>query len=143
MDWRPTADQYSLGQQLLHIAQAEDLYAYGLFEGDWNYDRVRFPKSLPTRSSLLEIFTSVRERTRVHMESLRPESLSEIVDIPGSPLKLSLRSWLWFLVEHEMHHKAQVAVYLRLLGKTPPFYAQPLDRGERPDITAREELGGF
>ena len=56
---------------------------------------------------------------------------------------MSLRSWLWFLVEHEMHHKAQAAVYLRLMGKIPPFYAMAMADGARPDITAREELGGF
>lgn len=39
--WRPSRDQYSLGQQLLHIAQAEDRLARGLFEDDWSYLRAR------------------------------------------------------------------------------------------------------
>jgi uncharacterized damage-inducible protein DinB len=144
LNWRPTPGQYSLGQQLLHIAQAEDLYAHGLFESDWNYERVRFPASLPSCAALREFFLAVRRRTLQHLERLGGDTpLGRVVEIPGSPLEHTLRSWLWFLVEHEMHHKAQAAVYLRLMGRTPPFYAMPLAPGERPDVKAREDLGGF
>jgi uncharacterized damage-inducible protein DinB len=47
------------------------------------------------------------------------------------------------LVEHEVHHKAQVAVYLREMGKTPPYFAAALENGARPDIEMREKFGGF
>jgi uncharacterized damage-inducible protein DinB len=50
--WRPGPAHYSLGQQLLHIAQSDDLYSHGLFEGDWNLGRARFPERLPDRSEL-------------------------------------------------------------------------------------------
>ena len=58
-------------------------------------------------------------------------------------MELSLRSGLWFILEHELHHKGQIWLYLRLMGITPPFYAMPLPPGERPDVAAREALGGF
>lgn len=143
LSWRPQPGQYSLGQQLLHIAQAEDMYAQGLFEGRWNYDLVRFPPTLPDLPELKSFFARVRAFTTERISGVRPEDLSRIVEIPGSPLKHTLRSWLWFLVEHEMHHKAQVSVYLRLMGRVPPFYAMPLEPGDRPDVQAREDLGGF
>lgn len=143
MSWRPTPGQYSLGQQLLHIAQTEDLYAHGLFERDWNYDRARFPDVLPDRAALRDMFACVRARTIQHLATLDPADLGHVVEISGSPLEHTLRSWLWFLIEHEMHHKAQIGMYLRQLGHTPPFYAMPLAAGERPDVQARESLGGF
>ena len=143
MDWRPSDGHYSLGQQLLHIAQTEDLYAHGLFDRDWNYERARFPDALPDRAALREMFARVRAKTTHHLATLDPAELSRVVEIPGSPLAHTLRSWLWFLVEHEMHHKAQIGMYLRQLGRTPPFYAMPLAAGERPDVQAREALGGF
>jgi len=52
------------------------------------------------------------------------------------------RWWLWLLVEHEVHHKAQIAVYLRRMGKTPPFFAAALEGGARPDMDMTEKLGG-
>ena len=74
---------------------------------------------------------------------IEPQRLGEIVGIPDSPEKRSLRSYLWFILEHELHHRGQVWGYLRTMGRTPPFYARPLPLGERPDIEEREALGGF
>lgn len=142
LEWRPSPSQYSLGQQLLHIAQAEDRFSHGLFEGDWSYDRVRFPEELPTSEQMKEFFESVRSFTLQHLLELEPSELGEAVQIPEAPER-SLRSSLWFILEHELHHRGQVWAYLRAMGYTPPFYATPLPLGERPDLKAREELGGF
>ena len=53
------------------------------------------------------------------------------------------RWWLWLLVEHEVHHKAQIALYLRQMGKTPPYFAAALEGGTRPDVEMMEKLGGL
>ena len=143
LGWRPAPDRYSLGQQLLHIAQTEDLYAHGLFEGDWDYDRARFPERIPDRAGLRVLYERVRAFTRQRLARLDAAALGAIVTIRGSPLEHTLRSWLWFVLEHEIHHKGQIWGYLRDMGKTPPFYAMPLPPGERPDVQARTELGGF
>lgn len=143
LSWRPSPDQYSLGQQLLHIAQTEDLYATGLFHGDWDFDRARFPSEMPSRSELREFFEEVRARTLDCLGSISDSELGEVVPIPDSPVEGTLRSWLWFILEHELHHKGQIWLYLRQMGYTAPFYAMPLPLGTRPDHKAREELGGF
>lgn len=143
LSWRPDADSYSCGQQLLHIAQAEDFYSRGLFENDWSMDRLRLPRTIDTRREIRAFFAEVRQRTLAHLDALDPASLGRIWDVPGAPMPLTLRSWLWFVVEHEIHHKAQLSVYLRRMGHVAPFYAMPLPPGERPDFAARQELGGF
>lgn len=143
LSWRPTPNQYSLGQQLLHIAQTEDVYASGLFNSDWNWERARFPKDMPTLSRLRHFFEEVRTRTLRALAGIDVGDLSRIVPIPGSPIEGSLRSWLWFVLQHELHHKGQIWVYLRQLGYAAPFYAMPLHLGVRPDHQARAELGGF
>jgi uncharacterized damage-inducible protein DinB len=143
LSWRPSMEQYSLGQQLLHIAQSEAIYVKGLFEGEWDWEVARFPKSLPDRANLQEYFREVRERTDRRLKGVTSEALGRIVPIPGSPIEATLRSWLWFILEHEIHHKGQVWQYLRQMGYSPPFYAMPLPPGERPDHKAREDLGGF
>ncbi len=141
--WRPRPDQYSLGQQLLHIAQAEDRFAHGLFEGDWTFDRVRLPRELPTAEEMKVFFRDVRTYTLEQLSTLDPAELGRVIEVPDAPVEHSLRSWLWFILEHELHHRGQVWGYLRTMGHTPPFYAIPLPLGERPDVKAREELGGF
>jgi uncharacterized damage-inducible protein DinB len=143
LGWRPAADQYSLGQQLLHIAQAEDRFAHGLFEDDWSYERVRFPPELPSAEEMKRFFGEVRAFTLGHLEELDPDELGTVLQLPDSPVEHTLRSWLWFILEHELHHRGQMWAYLRTMGHAPPFYALPLPLGERPDHRAREELGGF
>ncbi len=36
-------------------------------------------------------------------------------------------------LEHEVHHKAQIGLYLFHLGIEAPFFAYPLPPGVRPD----------
>lgn len=69
--------------------------------------------------------------------------MGEVWAVPGAPMPMTLRSWLWFMVEHEIHHKAQLSIYLRQMGHIAPFYAMPLPLGDRPDFKARQDLGGF
>lgn len=143
LEWRPGQDYYSLCQQFIHIAQAEDFHAHGLFDGDWNVDRVRLPKECWDRERITAYFHHVREYSRSRVESLGRNDLDRVLTIPGTPGDWSVRSWLWFILEHELHHKGQIWLYLRQMGLTPPFYAMPLEKGSRPDIAARQELGGF
>lgn len=143
LSWRPDESSFSCGQQLLHIAQAEDFYARGLFGSDWDMDRLRLPKTVGSRSELRAFFGEVRERTLAGLRSVDPPDLGAIWEVPGAPKRMSLRSWLWFMVEHEIHHKAQLSVYLRQMGHVAPFYAMPLPLGDRPDFKARQDLGGF
>lgn len=142
--WRPRPDAFSCGQQFLHLIQTEDFYMHGLFDGDWVVERLRFPGTIPGRSELREQFEAVRMLTRARFPTLTVERLSAIVPpIMNSPIRWSLRSWLWYVLEHEMHHKAQIAEYMRALAKTPPFFAIVLPEGQRPDIEARTNLGGI
>ena len=141
--WRPDENSFSCGQHLLHIAQAESFYMRGLLEGDWDVERLRLPKSIAGRASIRSFFGEVRERSLPRLRSLEAAQLGSIWDVPGAPVPMTLRSWLWFVVEHEIHHKAQLAVYLRQMGHVAPFYAMPLPLGQRPDFKARQDLGGF
>lgn len=141
--WRPGPAYYSLCQQFIHIAQAEDFHAHGLFEDDWDVDRVRLPKECWSHRRIRDTFDDVRSYTRARIEPLTRADLDATREIPGTPGKWTVRSWLWFILEHELHHKGQIWLYLRQLGITPPFYAMPLEPGSRPDIAARRELGGF
>ncbi|MFC1662500.1 DinB family protein, partial [Gemmatimonadota bacterium] len=68
--------------------------------------------------------------------------LAALRSTPNASAEYPLRWWLWSVLEHEIHHKAQLAIYLRQMGKVAPYFADPLPLGERPDIQLRDELGG-
>lgn len=142
LHWRPDAGAYSCGQQLLHIAQTEDYYERGFSRGEWDQRLLGFPRELPLKEELRAFFAVVRERMNGYLRALAPADLDRPLPVPHAPPGLPLRWWLWFVLEHEIHHKAQLSVYFRQMGKVAPYYAFPFPAGERPDLAVREALGG-
>ncbi len=141
--WRPRPDAFTVGQQFVHIIQSEDFYARGLFENDWVMDRARFPAVIPSRADLARQFAAGRAYTLSHLATLADPDLARIVAPPhAKPIEATLRTWLWFVLEHEIHHKAQIGEYLRAMGYIPPYFGMVLPIGARPDIAARAALGG-
>ena len=141
LGWRPAPEAFTCGQQLLHIALTEDYYFRGVFEGDWwDKARLKLPKDGPGRDELRRYFAEVRERTKAHFAALSAADLDRATPFPNAPADLPLRWWLWFILEHEVHHKAQLSVYFRQMGKLAPYFAFPLPAGDRPDIRIRAEL---
>jgi uncharacterized damage-inducible protein DinB len=141
--WRPGPEHYTLGQQFTHIGQAEDFQIQGLLFGDWDYERVRFPSQALDLKDLRDMLVSVRARTDAALDELDENRLDAQVDLPSGGPGQTLRWFLWLMVEHEVHHKAQIAVYLRQMGRIPPYFAAPLEGGARPDIELRQKFGGF
>lgn len=139
LDWRPGDNLRSFAEQLLHIAQVEDFYLHGLVDGDWDFARLAKPTPSDTRQSLDKRLRESQEMAQQKLSALHPSRLDQPVDVPDGqggriPVDWPLRGWLWFLVEHEVHHKAQLALYLRRVGVTPPFFAQPFPDNFRPDV---------
>ncbi|HEX5579979.1 MAG TPA: DinB family protein [Gemmatimonadaceae bacterium] len=149
--WRPTPESFSLGQQLLHVAQCEDYYMRGLLERDWDPHLLVIGRGdgeatarVASRAALRAYFAHVRSRTNRLLDGVTEAELGDVrTDVPGAVVACPLRWWLWFVLEHELHHKGQVAVYLRLMGRVAPYYAMPLPIGERPDVAVRAQLGGI
>jgi uncharacterized damage-inducible protein DinB len=102
---------------------------------------VHFAPSLPAISHLRSDFTTTRAQTLADFDMLTDAHLDEVKQLPNAPVELPRRWWLWFVLEHEIHHKAQLALYLRQLGRLPPFFAMVLT--DRPDIRIRSEWGGI
>lgn len=143
LDWRPGPDHYTLGQQFLHIAQSEDFQIHAHLKGVWDLERARFPQRSLTVEELRGALTETRDRTLAALEELEEGRLAEPLDHGRGQPARTLRWWLWLMVEHEVHHKAQIAVYLRQMGKVPPYFAEALEGGARPDVEIREKMGGF
>src|SRR5262245_22897157 len=135
MAWHPQPELFSCGQDFVHILQPEKHYGRGLFHYDWDNDRLHFPASLPVISQLRSDFTTTRAETLADFDMLTDANVDDVKQVPNIPLELPLRWWLWFVLEYEIHHKAQLALYLRQLGKVPPFFAMVLS--DRPDIRIR------
>jgi uncharacterized damage-inducible protein DinB len=114
--------KFTIAGQLRHIAAIE---------------RYMFAENVAGRKSiypgcgkeLADGFENViRYFNRLHQESveiisgLEEEDLHRKCMTPGN-VPITVWKWLRAMIEHEIHHRAELYIYLNLLGvKTPPMY---------------------
>jgi uncharacterized damage-inducible protein DinB len=134
LTWSPGEGLRSFGDQFLHIAEVEDFYAHGFFAGNYDFSRLKSAGGPPSRDVLSQRLGESHAFTDRQLAGLDRAKLDEMIEVPNIPVMWTLRSWLWYLVEHEIHHKAQIALYLRQIGVQPPFFAFVFPKGVRPDI---------
>lgn len=132
--WSPGEGLRTFAEQFLHIAQVESFYAKGFFASHYDFDQLKPPGEPITRDGLRQRLSDAHAFTDEKIASLDHGKLDELMQVPNVPVPWTLRSWLWYLVEHEIHHKAQLALYLRQIGITPPFFAFVFPKGVRPDV---------
>jgi uncharacterized damage-inducible protein DinB len=122
LDWTYREGKFTLGDLVRHIATIE---------------RYMFAETIAGRPSryagcgkeLADGYEGVLEfAERLHRESaeifsrLSPEDLNRKC---ATPEGASIATWKWLraMVEHEIHHRGQIYLYLSMLGvPTPPLY---------------------
>ncbi len=127
LHWRPVPGALTVGQILRHIwTSAEGRYKL-IKDGNWEYIENR-PKGLFT---LLGEVTSAEEEVKnlertygailQLIRSLRPEDFEKTFAYTGKrSINWTTRDILFFIAEHEAHHRGQLSSYLRVLGEEWP-----------------------
>ena len=133
-DWRPSPGAMSFAEQFAHIAETEEHYMSGLVDGTWSPRPFR-PGAAPADAAALRaLLDATRAATLERLARIDAHALERVPEVPGIPVQWPLRSWLWYVVEHEVHHKAQLASHLRTIDVEAPFFAFALPPGVRPDL---------
>jgi uncharacterized damage-inducible protein DinB len=122
IDWTYAPGKFTLGDLLRHIAVTE---RYMFAENVQNHDS----RYTSHGTELAADYDSVIElMQRLHTESLAifarltDEDLKRKCQTPGA-VKIQTGKWLRAMVEHEVHHRGQIYLYLGLLEvPTPPLY---------------------
>jgi uncharacterized damage-inducible protein DinB len=122
IDWSYAPGKFTLGDLLRHIAVAER-YMFA--------ENVRGKTSRYTShgKELADGF----ENILAFMERLHAESMEIFSQLSGDDLQrkcktpgggeIQVAKWLRSMVEHEIHHRGQIYLYLGILGvPTPPLY---------------------
>ncbi len=127
MSWRPEAGALSAGQLLRHIWVSEQGARRTALEGNFAYYETRIPKGL---GAVLGQLGSVEEELanleRVHAETLEAarafplERWDEERFHEGLDIRRKVCVILLGINEHEIHHRAQLMTYLRILGTPVP-----------------------
>lgn len=122
MGWRPQSDAFSFGELVRHLGAAERW----MFAENASLRLSRYPGHGPEVSegygTDLEYLAAMHTEAMDIFRRLSPEDLGARCVTPGGT-QILVWKWLRSMIEHEIHHRGQVYLMLRMLGiETPPLY---------------------
>jgi uncharacterized damage-inducible protein DinB len=131
-DFKPRPELLTAHQMLVHIAEAERAWMHNVIDGG-PYEEWVSPhpdpaqgwvtvRDAPDHSSLLALLEQEHRRTQ-HWFDQPVSELSRVITFraeDGVERRYTLHWILDHVQEHEIHHRAQLNTYLRLLGIEPP-----------------------
>ena len=130
--FRPVEELRTVAQMLIHISNlAAFQYAIHRDNQPFSFERFDFMARMgplmaaeQQPGSKAEIVQSLRDKGEEFaswVETLSDEFLAQVITMPpgGSPPSRSRFDMIISVKEHEMHHRAQLMVYERMLGMVP------------------------
>lgn len=122
LEWTYRPGKYTIGDIIRHIACIERYMYAETIAGRKSSYRGCAVSVAKDYENILQFFNSLHDESLSIFSSLSDEDLDRKCITPaGSPITI----WKWFraLVEHEVHHRGQLYIYLGMLGvKTPPIF---------------------
>ncbi len=117
-NYRPSPEEMSFDQQLLHIAQPMQYLCKTYLNGAAN--TIQVPDSNLDKDATIKVLNTVYDYAIATLENFKYAQLSDTVSFFIRPMnKLQI---LNLLNDHQTHHRAQLIVYLRINGIKPPDY---------------------
>lgn len=117
-DFKPTDEQKSFQEQIIHSCSNMIWLSSSYLGG--NKEGIDLSKKDLSKADLLDLVKTCFKRSGEAATNLKPEDLEEKVSFFAGPM--TKRQILVLMNDHSTHHRAQMLVYLRLKGLTPPKY---------------------
>ncbi|MGD0466772.1 MAG: DinB family protein [Terriglobales bacterium] len=120
VDWSFRQGKFTLGDLARHIATANRYIFAETLQGNPSRYAGCGRQLAPSYEEIISLIETL------HRESL--EIVSRLTDLNGecrTPDGVVITTWKWLraMVEHEVHHRGQIYIYLALLEvPTPPLY---------------------
>jgi uncharacterized damage-inducible protein DinB len=121
-DWRPAPGMFSFADLIRHLA-ATERYMFG---ENARRRPSRYPGHGPELAdgydAMLQYLDRMHGETGRIVRGLSADDLKLTCETPGGT-EISVWKWLRSMVEHEVHHRGQIYLMLRLIDvTTPPLY---------------------
>lgn len=131
--WKPHEKSMTLGRLAGHVAELTGdwpLHTIEMDRLDWNpADRPKVPES---KAEVLEVFEANSPKARTALEGFDPANWDRHwIFAAGDQVYIDqpkYQVWRSFVVNHLVHHRAQLGAYIRILGgKLPGTYGPSAD----------------
>lgn len=120
IDWSPAEGRFSCGDLVRHLAATEETYVGVAVDSKWVY-RGHAKGEHNTLDEVIALMNQTHEAAMAHLKTLSDSELNELRPSPvpdARPVKMW--RWLMVMVEHEVHHRSELASYLTMMGVEPP-----------------------
>lgn len=116
LEFKPYPASWPVKSLMLHIAQEEN--------GEFNYGITRTLNEFPaeynvedytTRASIQSLLAAVHAPTMAYLKALEENDLQRVILTPWGA-SYPLIEMIGHLIEHEIHHRAELSLILGMLG---------------------------
>ncbi len=126
-DYRPDPISKTALELAWHIVAAEKRFLAGVCAGVFDFTPIHRPESIRNSAGIAAWFDQTFAANLDQIKRLSSEQLTKIVDFRGF-LQLPAVSYIQFALNHTVHHRGQLSVYLRSMGaKVPSIYGESYD----------------
>jgi uncharacterized damage-inducible protein DinB len=125
--FRPEKRMRSAFEMAWHLVSSEVWFLEGLLHGLFASEEARMPAQIRSIPDILGYYDSSVPPLLDKVRAMKPAELARDVDFFGVAHQPAV-TYLSFLIVHTVHHRAQLALYLRIMGaKVPSIYGGSLD----------------
>ena len=134
-DYRPDEISKSAVDLAWHIAGAEHRFMTAVVTGAFDFTTAR-PDGLTTSPHIARWYTETFQKDLELITALSPDQLMKPIEFRGI-LRLPAISYLQIALNHSIHHRGQLSMYLRPMGApVPSIYGESYDSAK-----AKKESG--
>jgi uncharacterized damage-inducible protein DinB len=129
-EYKPDAKSRSAWEIAKHIAQSDVWFLDCITNGVFQFDEEQSKKMDAQFTSIQDVLDFYQKTFPEKLKALRAvpaEKMAEPLDFMGF-MKMPRTSFVAFANNHSMHHRGQLAAYLRAMGsKVPDIYGPSAD----------------
>ena len=129
-DYRPDPKSRSAWELATHLATADIWFIDSIINGAFVWDAAKAKAAEESLKSVADVVSFYKKTFPERLKALRAlpaEKFSEVIDFFGF-MKMPRASFVAMANNHSIHHRGQLAAYLRALGgKVPNIYGPSAD----------------
>lgn len=118
LDWQPAENKFSTGDLLRHLGSSQIMFLHVFEHGKWSY-----PGHERSKGEHIEEIVQYLETCHMKLKEGLLALGNELLTTKVPTLHgYEVSSWriMTALMEHEIHHRGQLATYLQMNGIEPP-----------------------
>ena len=129
-EYRPDPKSRTAWELATHLATGEIWFLDSIIKGSFDFDPEAEKKMTGGFKNIDDVVTFYKREVPERLKQLRavpPEKLAQVVDFFGM-MQQPNATFLGFANNHSIHHRGQLAAYLRAMGgKVPSIYGGSAD----------------